>query len=281
MTVDSCREAATAAPASGSTPAVRRSRKSSAELRTLLIDTARTMFANRGFSGTTTREIARLAGTSEAVLFRHFGSKAGLFGASLIAPFSSFILRFSEKWTTAEQPHPAETPAREFFGELYAMLRDQRDVVLTLMAAHHHHEPDVEVDTNIAILLERLEAVASRELKARGWRHVDMPVAVRISFGMALGNALFKEWLYTDPEVIPDDRIIDEMVGILLGGASGGRADITSEACTVIEQPDRRRIEFSGAEPAVLMREASNWLARYGHAVDDVSWQDGRLRLYY
>lgn len=37
------------------------------------------LFARRGFAGTTTREIARQAGVSEALLFQHFPSKAALY----------------------------------------------------------------------------------------------------------------------------------------------------------------------------------------------------------
>ena len=41
------------------------------------------LFARRGFAGTTTREIARTAGISEALLFQHFPSKAALYAEIL------------------------------------------------------------------------------------------------------------------------------------------------------------------------------------------------------
>ena len=41
------------------------------------------MFAERGFAGTTTRQIADAVGTSETVLFRHFSSKEVLYTAIL------------------------------------------------------------------------------------------------------------------------------------------------------------------------------------------------------
>jgi AcrR family transcriptional regulator len=41
------------------------------------------MFARQGYHGTSTREIARLAGVSENTLFRHFDNKEKLFWASL------------------------------------------------------------------------------------------------------------------------------------------------------------------------------------------------------
>ncbi len=41
------------------------------------------LFSQRGFSGTTTREIAQAAGVSEAMVFRHFATKEELYSAIL------------------------------------------------------------------------------------------------------------------------------------------------------------------------------------------------------
>ena len=48
-----------------------------------IVEAAVHLFAHRGFSGTSTREIARLADVNEASLFRHFASKQELFWAAL------------------------------------------------------------------------------------------------------------------------------------------------------------------------------------------------------
>jgi AcrR family transcriptional regulator len=44
-----------------------------------LLDTAVTLFATRGFSGATTAELARAAGVTEPIIYRHFKSKKDLF----------------------------------------------------------------------------------------------------------------------------------------------------------------------------------------------------------
>lgn len=51
--------------------------------RTQLLDVAATLFAQRGFAGTTTRQIAAAVGTTETVLFRHFPTKESLYAAIL------------------------------------------------------------------------------------------------------------------------------------------------------------------------------------------------------
>jgi TetR/AcrR family transcriptional regulator len=53
------------------------------ERRRQLLDVAIELFSQRGFSGTTTREIAAAAGVTEAIIFRHFASKQDLYSAIL------------------------------------------------------------------------------------------------------------------------------------------------------------------------------------------------------
>src|SRR5262249_9380723 len=53
------------------------------ERRQQILDAAAEIFANRGFAGTTTREIASAVGTTETVLYRHFPTKESLYAAIL------------------------------------------------------------------------------------------------------------------------------------------------------------------------------------------------------
>ena len=48
-----------------------------------ILQTAVNLFSQRGFKGTTTKEIARASGVSEAMVFRHFATKDELYGAIL------------------------------------------------------------------------------------------------------------------------------------------------------------------------------------------------------
>jgi AcrR family transcriptional regulator len=56
-------------------------RLSSEERRAAIIRAVRRVFAEKGFHGTTTRELASAAGVSEALLFKHFPDKEALFSA--------------------------------------------------------------------------------------------------------------------------------------------------------------------------------------------------------
>ncbi len=62
-----------------------RNRISGPERRELIIQAALTLFSQKGFRGTTTREIAREAGVSEATIFKHFATKEALYSAMIDA----------------------------------------------------------------------------------------------------------------------------------------------------------------------------------------------------
>jgi TetR/AcrR family transcriptional regulator len=65
-------------------------RLSGEERRKQIINTALTLFAERGFSGTRTREIAELANVSETLIFQHFKTKEDLYRAALTELFSQY-----------------------------------------------------------------------------------------------------------------------------------------------------------------------------------------------
>ncbi|MEW5977807.1 MAG: TetR/AcrR family transcriptional regulator [Acidobacteriota bacterium] len=58
-----------------------RTRLSSQQRRSQILQTAIKLFAERGFRGTTTRELANAAGVTEPVLYQHFKTKRDLYGA--------------------------------------------------------------------------------------------------------------------------------------------------------------------------------------------------------
>jgi AcrR family transcriptional regulator len=60
-------------------------RLSSKERRQSIVEAVRGVFAANGFDGTTTRALAKAAGVSEALLYKHFPSKESLYAAMLDA----------------------------------------------------------------------------------------------------------------------------------------------------------------------------------------------------
>src|SRR5579871_4643851 len=65
-------------------------RLSKLERRQAVLDTACSVFSRSSYRGATTAEIAREAGISEPILYRHFGSKRELYLACLDEAWASF-----------------------------------------------------------------------------------------------------------------------------------------------------------------------------------------------
>src|SRR5918999_1762153 len=110
-----------------------RARRSSEEVRGLLVDAASELFGENGFSGVTTRQIAERAGVSEAILWRQFRTKAALFNVAVTEPIVEFLSDFVQNFRSyagliedSEPLQPPEHGAEMFFGGLYDVFREEK-----------------------------------------------------------------------------------------------------------------------------------------------------------
>lgn len=78
------------------------SRLPAAQRREQLLDIAAGLFATRGYARTTTAELAKAAGVTEPIIYRHFTSKKDLFIA--------LITRSSERTISQWEKHLAKAP---------------------------------------------------------------------------------------------------------------------------------------------------------------------------
>jgi AcrR family transcriptional regulator len=83
-----------------------RPRLPAAERRAAIVDAALEVFGKRSYAGATTADIARAAGISEPILYRHFASKRDLYCACLEEMASR--LRQTSEAIIAAEPDPRE-----------------------------------------------------------------------------------------------------------------------------------------------------------------------------
>jgi AcrR family transcriptional regulator len=91
-----------------------------AERRRLLIETAIRVFSDGSYRGTTTAEIARAAGISEPILYRHFASKRELYLAALDHVWS----KARAKWTEVLDGAPDVASGLAEMGRGHFSVRD-------------------------------------------------------------------------------------------------------------------------------------------------------------
>ena len=117
-------------------------RMASEDRRRQIVQVAMQLFSERGFRGTTTKEIAQAAGVSEAIIFRHFATKDELY-AAIIDDKSCEGMGFGR--TDEGAGHEVQTlvdGVRHCVGE--AVERGDDRAVFEGIALHmmEHHEQD-------------------------------------------------------------------------------------------------------------------------------------------
>ncbi|MEM1424090.1 MAG: helix-turn-helix domain-containing protein, partial [Planctomycetota bacterium] len=75
-----------------------------AQRREQLLETAVTLFAERGYSGATTSQLAKAAGVTEPILYRHFSSKKNLFIAVIEETGRKTIESWEKQLSIAKDP---------------------------------------------------------------------------------------------------------------------------------------------------------------------------------
>ena len=75
-----------------------------AQRREQLLETAVTLCAERGYSGATTSQLAKAAGVTEPILYRHFSSKKNLFIAVIEATGQKTIEAWERQLSIAKDP---------------------------------------------------------------------------------------------------------------------------------------------------------------------------------
>jgi len=208
-------------------PVHRTARRPSAVVRGLLLDSARRLFAAKGYAGASTREIASAAGVNETLIFRHFGSKVGLFSAAVVEPFRTLIDAFVDDWeaTYVHNSMSTDDLVEAWIFALHAMLREHRELVAALISAS---SIDDDSDLDGAPLrhafvrpMERMERFTRREFTGRGLT-ANPTVAVRAAFGMVLSMAVLDDWFFSGLDRPPSpQRIAREMTSLMTHGISG------------------------------------------------------------
>lgn len=203
----------------GAGAAGRRPRLSGEERRRQIIEAAATLFSHKGFRGTTTREIARVVGVSEAMLFKHFATKEELYGAIIEAKSQTQQL-LGGAAEAAERGDDAEvlrSLAREMIG------RTRSDPTLMRLiffsALEGHALSDIMFRSRIQQLDDFLGRYIARRIAAGAFRAVDPAQAAWSFMGMVAHHVqrveLFKQ---KPPRHLTGGRAIEEMVALFLGG---------------------------------------------------------------
>ncbi len=196
-------------------------RRRRGEPRRLLLESARDLFSSQGYAATSTREIADHAGVSETLMFRYFGSKAGLFRVALVEPFVEYIEDLNAKWQSGELDQLSDEGfARHLVGDLFDLFRANRGLVVMLWAADSQNAKDLaetgifEIERELKVLAKLGAAETVRRQRNPLFHH---ELATRSMLAMVAGMAVFGKAFYGKR---PPSRnaIVEELTQAVLYG---------------------------------------------------------------
>ena len=107
------------------------------ETRDRILEAALKVFSRDGFSGATTREIARVAKVNEVTLFRYFKNKQELLRQAVLCSASRYDQVFAE--ASLESPEDLHRTVHSFAQAYATKLRDNEDLVRSFIGEMNRH----------------------------------------------------------------------------------------------------------------------------------------------
>jgi len=189
-----------------------------------ILAAALSCFAERGFSGTTTRELARRVGITEAALYRHYPSKESLYAAMI-----------EEKMAPVElvdymAPFARAGDDRAFFRELaceiFRRIEGDPDLlrILLFTALEGHASSGPFFSLRVRRVREFISEYVARRVAEGAFRAVDPVLAARAFLGMVLDHIHVRR-IYGQADAYPQplDEVAATFADIFLGGVQRGR----------------------------------------------------------
>ena len=198
-------------------------RRSSLEVRQLLLDAGARVFREQGFQRATTDQIAEIADVSMSVLFRHFPTKGDLFREAIIQPFIDSLSAFTVTWRdTFADPADEAQIMRRIVAELYDSLRGHEDAVAALSRADNSLDDDTAAE--IAALFDQcfaqLGEMGRTEASRRNWFSGEqMELTSRLLVALVTACVSHRRWfLPTGRHRLSRERIVDHISNLMLYG---------------------------------------------------------------
>jgi AcrR family transcriptional regulator len=191
-------------------------RMAAEDRRLQIVQVALRLFSERGFRGTTTKEIAQAAGVSEAIIFRHFATKDELYtaiidykgcaglGASPVKPDGARPAVVESICGVAGEAISASDDRAVFQSIALSMLEHHQSDpdflrLLMYLALEGHSLVQIFWDKNVRVLYEFLGGYVRRRQREGAFRDVDPYAAIRVFLGTIIHHSLTQILWDKDP----------------------------------------------------------------------------------
>ena len=182
------------------------------------IDAALQVFGEKGFTGSTTREIAKRARVNEVTIFRLFKSKRALYAAAITE--RSPVIEISKR-VEIEGALTTDDLMFQNIKTVLSLLRDNKHLFMVMLGDVWRQSKAKAIIREVSIQrgIEFVTGFVDAQMKAGRLRKVDPKIAARAIMGMVqfyfLTNDLLGDGGIDEEE---EDRIIRGFVSIFLDG---------------------------------------------------------------
>lgn len=172
-------------------------RMAAEDRRQQILDVAVQLFSQKGFRGTTTREIALAAGVNEAIIFRHFATKSELYSAIMDEKAGSANVQALQRIIGEAMERDDDRKVFESFAFHILEFHEHDDTAMRILlySALEGHELAEMIFTNHILKHHRRLAEYIKERIADGaFRPTDPIIAVRSFVGMVMNQVMVKKF---------------------------------------------------------------------------------------
>lgn len=197
------------------------SRMAGEERRRQIVEVAARLFSQKGFRGTTTKEIALAAGVNEAIIFRHFATKSDLYAAIIDQKACAGEVQALE--AEVEQLMKARDDRRLFesIARHILDLHEQDDTFMRLLfysALEGHELAELFFRNQVSEHFRHIADYIKRRVAERAFRPVDPMTAARAFIGMVVYQAQLKKLFAGSNQGISNPELAKRLTDIFLAG---------------------------------------------------------------
>ncbi|OQO92521.1 TetR/AcrR family transcriptional regulator [Saccharomonospora piscinae] len=183
-----------------------------AERRQQLLDVARSLFAEKGFDGSSVEEIAHRANVSKPVVYEHFGGKEGIYAVVVDRETRLLLDRMV---STLHGGHPRELLEQAAVA-LLRYVEDSHDGFRILVRDSPVASSTGTFSTLLNDIASQVEYVLAQEFSARGYDGKLAPLYAQALVGMV---ALTGQW-WLDARKPKRDEVAAHLVNLAWNGLS-------------------------------------------------------------
>lgn len=197
-------------------------RMAAEDRRLQILEVAMELFSQRGFRGTTTKEIALAAGVNEAIIYRHFATKNELYAA--IVDHKAKAPRVQQLQMTLHEAMKSGDDRRVFESLAFSVLefheQDEMAMRILLYSALEGHElAEMIYRNHLARIHRQLTDYVEKRIADGSFRRVDAKTVVRGFMGMIINQVMFKKFFQrydNEPPALTNRQAAEQFTDLFL-----------------------------------------------------------------